>query len=112
MKQEVEKFCKQCLLTIIIILLTQFSLSAAGNLSLAGEWNFALDRGDIGVKEEWFTKSLQNKISLPGALQSQNYGDEINTKTPWVLSLYDRFWYLRDEYKAYTQTGNVKVPFL
>jgi len=29
-----------------------------------------------------------------------------------VLSLYDRFWYLREEYKAYTEPGKVKVPFL
>ena len=44
-------------------------------------------------------------IQLPGILQSQkfgNFGDEISTKTPWVLSLYDRFWYLREDYKAYT----------
>ena len=32
--------------------------------------------------------------------------------TPWVLSLYDHYWYLRDEYKPYTETGKVKIPFL
>ena len=29
-----------------------------------------------------------------------------------MLSLYDRFWYLREDYKAYTTTREVKVPFL
>ena len=36
----------------------------------------------------------------------------ISTRTPWVLSLYDRFWYLREDYKEYTEPGKVKVPFL
>ena len=52
-----------------------------------------------------------NLIRLPGILQAQNHGDDITTKTPWVLSLYDRFWYLREDYKDYTER-NVKVPFL
>ncbi|HWW74729.1 MAG TPA: hypothetical protein VNZ44_04985, partial [Pyrinomonadaceae bacterium] len=81
-------------------------------LRLAGEWRFALDRGDAGVRERWFGRELPGRISLPGALQSQGYGDEISTQTPWVLSLYDRFWFLREDYKAYARPGAVKVPFL
>jgi len=78
---------------------------------LSGMWRFALDRFDEGVNEKWFTVRLQQSIKLPGTLQQQNQGDEITTKTPWVLSLYDHFWYLRDEYKDYTERP-VKVPFL
>ena len=78
---------------------------------LSGLWRFALDRFDEGVNEKWFTVRLQQSIKLPGTLQQQNQGDEITTKTPWVLSLYDHFWYLRDEYKDYTERP-VKVPFL
>lgn len=81
-------------------------------VSLAGGWRFALDREDAGVKEQWFARDLTGRIALPGILQAQGYGDEIGTETPWVLSLYDRFWYLREDYKAYAQPGNVKVPFL
>src|SRR5207244_7718090 len=29
-----------------------------------------------------------------------------------VLTLYDRSWYLRDDYRAYIEPGKVKVPFL
>ena len=97
---------------VSIIFLNAMTAFADAPLSIAGNWRFALDRADVGVKEEWFAKNLSDKISLPGALQSQNYGDEISTKTPWVLSLYDRFWYLREDYKAYTENGNIKVPFL
>jgi hypothetical protein len=78
---------------------------------LSGVWRFALDRGDEGINQQWFTKPLPGFIRLPGILQAQNQGDEITTKTPWVLSLYDHFWYLRDDYKDYIEK-NVKVPFL
>ena len=57
-------------------------------------------------------QNLPLPIRLPGILQSQNYGDVISTRTPWVLSLYDRFWYLREDYKEYIEPGKVKVPFL
>jgi hypothetical protein len=85
---------------------------ATETLPLAGEWRFALDRADAGTRENWFIKNLPHKIKLPGVLEAQGYGDEISVRTPWVLSLYDHFWYLRADYAAYTNAGNVKVPFL
>ena len=81
-------------------------------LDLSGEWRFALDRSNQGFDRNWFYGSLPDQIDLPGILQSQGYGDEVSTKTPWVLSLYDRNWYEREEYKLYTKPGSVKVPFL
>ncbi len=85
---------------------------AGASVPLAGVWRFALDRGDAGVRERWFERDLSQTIRLPGVLQSQGYGDEVSTRTPWVLSLYDRFWHLREDYKAYTRPGEVRVPFL
>ena len=87
-------------------------LPAAETLPLAGEWRFALDRHDTGIGQLWFAKKLPDKIQLPGSLESQGYGDPISPTTPWVLSLYDHFWYLRADYAAYTNAGSVKVPFL
>jgi beta-galactosidase len=81
-------------------------------LSLQGYWRFEMDPDDVGERQQWFNRDLRNGIRLPGILQSQNFGNEISTNTPWVLTLYDRFWYLRDEYKAYVEPGKVKVPFL
>ena len=40
-------------------------------LSLAGEWQFALDPEDIGVKQEWQNKELGETLCLPGSLQEQ-----------------------------------------
>lgn len=88
------------------------TLPGAEAIPLAGQWRFALDRHDAGTNENWFTKNLLDKIQLPGILEAQGYGDEISTSTPWVLSLYDHYWFLRADYAAYTNTGSVKVPFL
>ncbi len=91
---------------------SSLELHAGETIPLASNWRFALDRTDAGVREQWFNRSLPDRVKLPGVLQAQGYGDEISTNTPWVLTLYDRFWYLREDYKAYTRTGNVTVPFL
>src|SRR5437667_2182854 len=77
-----------------------------------GVWHFELDPVDAGGQQQWFNRDLRNRIRLPGILQAQGFGDEISTDTPWVLTLYDRNWYLRDDYKAYLEPGKVKVPFL
>ena len=103
--------------TILFLLAATFCLAAMPlianeTLPLAGEWRFALDRNDAGTNESWFGKTLPEQIHLPGILEAQGYGDEISLSTPWVLSLYDHFWFLRADYSAYTNAGNVKVPFL
>lgn len=81
-------------------------------VDLSGEWRFALDKTGEGISANWFGRSLPDRIKLPGILQSQGYGDEITTQTPWVLSLYDRNWFDREDYKPYTNPGHVRVPFL
>ena len=104
----------RCLVTVTVLLglcsLRSFGQGAA--IPLGGNWRFALDRGDVGISERWFAKDLPDRIQLPGVLQAQGFGDEISTTTPWVLSLYDKLWYLRADYAAYTNAGHVKVPFL
>lgn len=100
------------LFAALLLCATAGPLRAAEILPLAGEWRFAVDRTDTGLKDHWFVKKLPDKIRLPGILEAQGYGDEISVHTPWVLSLYDHFWYLRAPYAAYTNAGHVKVPFL
>ncbi len=83
-------------------------------VSLAGEWRFALDRADAGVKEQWFNRDLADRIKLPGVLQAQGFGDEISPTTPWVTTLGDAWWKLqpaalRDHF---SQPGHVEVPFI
>ena len=103
--------------------------AAAQTTSLAGQWRFALDRsteqttggattpdltpGD-GITQEWFKRDLTDRITLPGILQAQGYGNEITPTTPWVVALGDAWWKLqpaalRDHF---SQPGHVEVPFL
>src|SRR5215813_12173034 len=87
--------------------------NADGYEDLSGYWLMVLERTDSGGKAEVFKAPLRGlPIKLPGILQAQNFGDEISLKTPWIATLYDRYWNLREDYKAYTDSGKVRVPFL
>ena len=85
---------------------------AADTRDLSGQWRFALDRQDEGVAQAWFGEDLAGKITVPGILQAQGQGDDISTATAWVLSRYDKNWAKREDYKAHTAPGKVRVPFL
>ena len=98
-------------ISLAFLLLATLPLAAA-DVDLAGDWRFALDEADAGVGERWFARDLPDKIRLPGMLQAQGFGHEISPDTPWVSGLHDRFWWQRADYRAFTKTGQVKVPFL
>ena len=86
-----------------------------GVQSLAGEWRFALDRDDVGVKETWFSHDLAatTRITLPGILQTQGYGDDITAETQFIAALpRDMAWYKLPQYAEYTKPGHVLVPYL
>lgn len=96
---------------------------AANVLPLAGQWRFALDptgtawdstapENDARNSAAPFNKVLSDKIQLPGALQSQGYGDEIAMDTPWVAALGVRGWINNPELARFTQPGDVKVPWM
>ena len=110
--RQLTKFGFSAVMFFFVFLLFSHTEIRAQILDLSGKWNFALDRDDSGIKESWFNKNASEQINLPGILQSQGFGDDISTKTPWILSLYDKNWFEREDYKQFTQTGNVKVPFL
>ena len=98
---------------VLALLFIAASVCSARPLFLDGIWRFALDPTDAGEKQLWYNQRLPFQIKLPGILQSQYNGlPPISTSTPWVLSLYDRFWYLREDYKPYATAGRVKIPFM
>ena len=99
-------------LFVVAALVLSASLCSAASMSLEGIWRCGFDPGDSGEKAQWFNQRLPIPLRLPGTLQGQGIGLPIMTNTPWVLSLYDRYWYLRDDYKSYSETGKVRVPFL
>lgn len=106
------RMISRTLLGVVALVLIPASVCLARPVSLEGVWRFMIDPSDSGEKNLWFNQNLPHlTITLPGVMQPK-YGIPIGTYTPWVLSLYDRFWYLRDDYKDYTQPGKIKVPFL
>ena len=79
--------------------------------SLAGEWNFALDSSDVGIKENWAAKPLAERVKLAGSLQAQGKGYDIGVDTRWTGNIADRSWFTEERYAKYREPGNVKVPF-
>ncbi len=80
-------------------------------IGLDGEWKIQIGGGPYTQEELTAElKEPEDKIQLPGSLQEQGYGNEINKDTPWVQSLYDRLWEQRKEYRCGQESG-FKVPF-
>ncbi len=102
------------LLAIVFVLLVSALSAQIPDISLAGKWRFELDRADAGKDANWFSRDLTNSILLPGVLQSQGFGDEISTETPWVTSLGGIWWQTQPEELRgpFSQPGKVEVPFL
>ena len=51
--------------TWIMLLLCFLGLEAmAQKIDLSGEWHFAIDRADKGIKEKWFSKILKEDLVI------------------------------------------------
>ena len=101
---------------IIASLLIAFagSLAVVGqnhSVSLSGKWAFQIDREDKGVREEWFNKTLNDRINLPGSMPEKLKGDDVTVRTKWTGSLYDSSYYFNPYMEKYRIDGQVKLPF-
>lgn len=86
-------------------------LFAQDIMSLAGKWQFQIDRADRGRIEKWFDKDLSADILLPGSMLERNQGDDVSVKTKWIGSLYDSSYFYNPYMKEYRKKGNLKLPF-
>src|SRR5262245_41409365 len=71
---------------LAFVLFTVVALSYtthAQTISLAGNWNFQMDRNDAGIREQWFNKKLSDNIKLPGSMLTNGKGDEVTVHTKW-----------------------------
>ncbi|HEX3073709.1 MAG TPA: glycoside hydrolase family 2 TIM barrel-domain containing protein [Ignavibacteriales bacterium] len=100
-------------LALLLALGVIFSpLSSAQNyMNLEGKWRFAVDSLDMGVKEKWFNKKLQETVKLPGSMASNGKGNDITVNTQWTGSLFDSSYFKDPFYAPYRKPGNIKVPF-
>jgi hypothetical protein len=101
---------KQWVFLIVLLLLISCGKSP-DTVSLAGEWQFKLDPDDAGLTEEWYKNAFAESIQLPGSLQEQGYGYDIDKHTPWTGTIVDSSWYKAPQYAKYREAGNIKIPF-
>nr|WP_294895339.1 sugar-binding domain-containing protein [uncultured Pedobacter sp.] len=94
---------------IFFLLLSSFQKSET--ISLAGKWRFKIDAQDFGIKEKWFTKTLNEEVKLPGSMAENNKGDDITLKTQWTGSIYDSSFFFNPRLEKYRKEGNLKIPF-
>lgn len=83
---------------------------AQQQISIAGQWRFAIDRDDRGVVEKWYLQKPSETITLPGSMSSNFKGDNITLKTPWTGQIVDSSWFKKDEYAKYRTADNLKIP--
>ncbi len=89
--------------TIVVLMLVICSASAfAGDnpVNLAGQWRFALDVNNAGIKDKWFEKTLDDTIQLPGTTDENRKGTLNNARETSRLTRVYTFagsaWYQRD----------------
>ena len=98
---------------ITILHLVNCSIIVAQNttLDLSGIWQFQIDRNDVGVKEQWFSKKLADKITLPGSMNENRKGDDVTLHTQWTASIYDSSFFYNPRLEKYRDPDNLKLPF-
>lgn len=95
----------------LFFLLCCISNLQAQEITLAGNWRFAIDRRDEGIRENWQNRILKDKIQLPGTMITNNKGDEVGPDTKWTASIYDSSFFFQPRLEKFRQPGNYKVPF-
>ncbi len=102
---------KGMMLGLSLLAFSLISVAAgADKLDLAGTWRFQLDRQDQGEAEKWFERDLPDKITLPGVLTAQGYGDPPSMQTQWTGNI-NPIWQKDPYYKQYQTADNFKMPF-
>jgi len=97
------------LLLIAFVVFTAFK--GEETISLSGTWKFQADPEDKGIKEQWYSKPLNDDIKLPGSMAENLKGDDITLKTKWTGSIYDSSFYYNPRLDKYRQPGNIHIPF-
>lgn len=102
------------LILLSFILSCAFQAMAQNAINLAGEWQFQIDREDVGMKQEWFASEhkFNDKITLPASMPQMLKGDDISVDTKWVGSLYDSSYFFNPYMKQYRKPGkDMKLQF-
>ncbi len=102
---------KRSLFTIMCFVALVLTATAQSVISLGGNWEFQIDRNDVGMVEKWYSRTLEDHIELPAAMAERLKGDEVTVNTPWVGTLYDSSYFYNPFMKKYREPGNMKLQF-
>jgi hypothetical protein len=101
---------RQIFVSFIFLLVQICTTSGYEEIDLSGQWNFKLDRDNVGITEKWFSQQLSDKITLPGSLQEQGFGDKPSAKTQWTSRIGMQL--LSDpRFTEYVNSNDFKCPF-
>jgi len=70
-----------------------------------------MDKDDVGIRQKWFSRKLNDSLHLPGSMLENGKGDKVTLQTKWTGSIYDSSWYFNPRYAKYRQPDNLKFPF-
>lgn len=79
----------------------------AKNIDLSGEWRFALDPQDLGIKSAPDGWNFPDRIRLPGILTAQGFGENPSFKTAWT----GEGWRYPQMFTEWQADENFKFPF-
>lgn len=96
---------------IVVIFLLFGLLSHAQKIDVSGTWRFAMDKENVGVSEQWYLQTLNDKVELPGSMLTNGKGEPVTIQTQWTGSLFDMAFFEQDKYERYRKEDNIKVPF-
>ena len=100
------------LIIFIFLFFSYCSLFAQNDfITLEGEWQFREDPADKGLSEMWYNRSLDEKVTLPGSMNTNGKGDPVTVNTPWTGSMWNRAWYESPMYAKYRAPEDTKVVF-
>lgn len=100
------------IITTLLALLFCANIGAQ-TIDLSGQWQFMIDRNDVGEKNGWFRAShpYNDNITLPSSMPVSMKGDDPSLTTPWVGAIYDSSFYFNPYMQKYRVEGNIKFPF-
>jgi len=100
----------RCILYLFMLITCHVSVHAQ-DISLAGNWRFAMDPRDEGLLQHWERSQLTDQIELPGSMITRNKGAEVGLQTKWTASIYDSSFFFQPRLEKFRQPDNYKVPF-
>jgi hypothetical protein len=82
----------------------------SNEISLAGQWRFALDRDNTGETDKLFARDLPLQARLPGSMHEQGLGDPPSAQTKWTAGIGAQFLN-RAPWNSYAKDDDFKTPF-